>query len=284
MSTPITPLSTHPDVKPPLNEDINKDKAKETIKETSNSSQSSSSTQQSISTPPVTSLVPNDLRQVCFAIGAPYSSFEEPTPKPTLIRWNSNTPPAPPGLYASVISLRRRAQYSYYFSSILYNLLLIAQLLLSAANTALAAQASSHRITLTVLTALTTVNAGIVALLHNSGLPNRLRNDWNEYDKVETFLVEIMTKGVIPAGSTWQDVVQMCFDKFAAAKATVQANKPSFYSTSLSDDSSGGNVVKSAGTGAGITAGNTPGNKPRNTPGDLGGNVAGNNEAGDKGE
>jgi hypothetical protein len=237
------PNSTHLDEK---DKDAGKDATTHNIKDAAQDSANSSQT--STSNPPVISLIPADLRRVCFAIGAPYASFEEPIPKPSSISWNSRTPPAPAGLYASVISLGRRAKYSYYFTSFLYNTLLILQLLFSAANTALAAQPIPHKISLTTLTALTTVNAGIVALLHNSGLPNRLRNDWNEYDKVETFLVEVMSGGVVPAGSTWEDVVQLCFNKSAAAKATVQANKPSFYSTSISSDDSG-TVGATSGTG-----------------------------------
>jgi len=226
---------------PPLNDELRKSNINSEVHQTSSSEPSTSN-------PQVKSLSPADLRQVCFSIGAPYFSIEQPTPKPTLVSWNSSTPPLPAGLYASVISLRKRSRNFYYFTTILYNTLLIFQLLFSAANTALAARSPRNGTALIILTALTTIDAGIVALLHNSGLPNRLRNDWSEYDKVEMYLVEVMSGGVVLQGQTWQDVVQSCFDKFAAAKATVQANKPSFYS------------LPASGTDAGTDAGTNVGN------------------------
>ncbi len=68
-----------------------------------------------------------------------------------------------------------------------------------------------------------------MALLHNSGLPGRIRNDWNEYDKVEMFLVEIMDSGIVEQGMSTADVIQTCFNKFSNARATVEKNKPSYY-------------------------------------------------------
>jgi len=64
-----------------------------------------------------------------------------------------------------------------------------------------------------------------------------------EYDKVEMYLVEVMTGGVVMKGQNWQDVVQTCFDRFAAAKATVLSNKPSFYSISATGSDVGSDGV-----------------------------------------
>jgi hypothetical protein len=74
------------------------------------------------------------------------------------------------------------------------------------------------------------VNAGLCALLHNSGLPNRIRNDWNEYSKVELFLVELMDSGIVESRMTKEDVIQGCFNMYSTARATVEQNKPSYYS------------------------------------------------------
>jgi hypothetical protein len=81
----------------------------------------------------------------------------------------------PDGLYRDVVSSRCRAQYLFYFVSTAYNICIIVQLMLGATLTAIAGVGSTatgdkHGITITVLAAANTVNAGVVALLHNSGL------------------------------------------------------------------------------------------------------------------
>lgn len=57
---------------------------------------------------------------------------------------------------------------------------------------------------------------------------------WNEYEKVEMFLREVATTGVVCGGESREDMVAACFRKYKDAKATVLSNKPSVYSTYLS--------------------------------------------------
>ncbi|CZT02539.1 hypothetical protein WAI453_002080 [Rhynchosporium graminicola] len=176
-------------------------------------------------TPGVTTPSQDALGQVRRAIGAPPYRFEQPA---TTSRTRINKH-IPEGLYRSTIQKRRKAQFSYYFTSTLYNACLILQILLSAALTALGSSSKKNGTVITILAAANTVNAGLAALLHNSGLPGRIRNDWNEYDKVEMFLVEVMDSGIVENGMSTADVIQTCFNRYSNARATVEKNKPGYY-------------------------------------------------------
>lgn len=65
---------------------------------------------------------------------------------------------------------RCKSQYLFYLITTLYNTSIILQVLLGATLTALGSLSSKHEAPIVVLAAANTVNAGILALLHNSGL------------------------------------------------------------------------------------------------------------------
>lgn len=184
--------------------------------------------------PPMKLLSSSDLIEVCQKIGAPPSRCRiEPTIPPS----DTNTPKdVPSGLYKEVIASRTKSQRQYWFMATLYNTCIVLQLLLGAALTALGSSdnSTSHRLAITILAAGNTVNAGIIALLHNSGLPNRLKQDWNEYAKVEAFLEELMYTGLVGVNETKVDAVAKCWDMYATAKATIEKNKPEVYTTASS--------------------------------------------------
>lgn len=69
-------------------------------------------------------------------------------------------------------------------------------MLLGAAITALASS-STTKTTITILAAANTVNAGLLALMHNSGIPDRYKNDWTEYERVELFMKEVIGGGIV---------------------------------------------------------------------------------------
>jgi hypothetical protein len=191
-----------------------------------------------------------DLKLLRKAIGAPVKDEEDQNGRKPLV-WYWPPRNLSRGLYRDVILSRTKSQYSYYFTATLYNTCLVLQLLLGAALTALGSTSSRNHLAITILAAANTVNAGLVALLHNSGLPNRIRNDWNEYDKVEMFLEELIDSGVVEVGMKWEDVVASCWKKYMAARATVNANKPSVY-TGATPGNLG--VPSAAGSGAGTLA------------------------------
>jgi hypothetical protein len=145
------------------------------------------------------------------------------------------------GLYKEALRYRHTAKYKFYASSTLYNFCLILQLILGAALTSLSASsASQHGTAITVIAAANTVNAGIVALLHNSGLPSRLRNDMVEYERVQIWMEEIMRGGVALGVVTNGDagdstitikdkVVGEASARFVRARMTIEKNRPNAY-------------------------------------------------------
>ncbi|CAG8971902.1 hypothetical protein HYALB_00007818 [Hymenoscyphus albidus] len=170
------------------------------------------------------------------------------------------------GIYKQVTKYRYFAQYKFYLVSVLYNLCLIAQLVLGAALTSLSAAASTKNgIAITIIAAANTVNAGVLALLHGSGLPARLRSDMTEYEKVATWMEEVMrggvALGVVMTGTpgdnevTVRDrVVGEATKRFLKARGTVEKNKPSAYSGHSSQHTSPGShapTTHPTGTGAG---------------------------------
>ena len=123
---------------------------------------------QSPSSPsPLTQPLNSPQARVRRALGAtrprPYSSSPS-----TSTLW----PPRnlPDGLYRDVVRSRCKSQYLFYFVSTMYNFCIILQLLLGAALTALGSISARHGLAIVILAAGNTVNAGVVALLHNSGL------------------------------------------------------------------------------------------------------------------
>ncbi|TAQ85733.1 hypothetical protein B7494_g5951 [Chlorociboria aeruginascens] len=138
----------------------------------------------------------------------------------------------PDGLYRDVIRARVGKQYSYYAFSIFFNLALVAQIMIGAALTALGATARKENAPLTVLAACNTALGGLLALMHNSGLPHRYQNDWNEFEEVEMYLKELMDTGVVKdskEGVTRAAVIADCYRRFEHAKKTVKENSGSHY-------------------------------------------------------
>lgn len=80
-----------------------------------------------------------------------------------------------------------KSSYHQLFS-VVFNVLAIVQLAIGATITALGPLASDHMLAITILGALNTVVAGILALMKGRGLPQRLRNDIGEIKKVLTFI------------------------------------------------------------------------------------------------
>lgn len=109
---------------------------------------------------------------------------------------------------------------------------MVLQLLLGASLTALGSRATGQETIITILAAANTVLAGLLALMHNSGLPDRFQKDFNEFDEVESFLKELMDTRLVRRGVTRDEVVENCFAKFRAAKECIAKNKPSNYTSS----------------------------------------------------
>jgi hypothetical protein len=139
----------------------------------------------------------------------------------------------PSGLYKEVVRSRVISQCQFLLSTLLFNISLILQVILGATVTALGSRTQDTK-PITILAAANTVNAGLLALMHNSGLPERYKNDWNEFDEVEMFLGELMKTGVVREGWERDAVIADCFERYARAKRTVAMNKPAAYMSTAS--------------------------------------------------
>lgn len=75
--------------------------------------------------------------------------------------------------------------------------------------------------------------AGVLALLHNSGLPERFRSDRNEFKSVEEHVKYIVDTALVRAEDSGVDgALAGCFDRFRAARQSVESNMPAFYTPS----------------------------------------------------
>jgi len=188
--------------------------------------------------PSISSLVPavrqlsdKERIDICHAIGA-YADDVEKLP-PSL-----DVKKMPDGLYRDVITSRTKSQRTYNVVSFLYSFCVVLQLVLGAILTSLGAseKVTKKTIPITVIAALNTVNAGIIALLHNSGLPGRIRNDWAEYSQVEMFISQLIHTGVVPKDMSLADIKTDCWTRYQKARETVVGNKPANYIGTVPDD------------------------------------------------
>ncbi|KAF7560603.1 hypothetical protein G7046_g3542 [Stylonectria norvegica] len=138
----------------------------------------------------------------------------------------------PPGLYKEVVFHRTRSFYFFHLTSFLRWGFMILQLFLGAALTSLGSLSPINGTPITILGAANTIIAGLLALLHNSGLPDRYRYDMAEFDKVEDHIKEILETGIVPADNAIDQTLAECFDLFHNAKVTVGANLPVTYNSS----------------------------------------------------
>lgn len=131
-------------------------------------------------------LSPAEWARVAHGIGAIREGETHQVVHPTSWYW----PPKglPDGLYRDVVTQRTKYWISYQLLSTLRWVLMILQIIVGAVLTALGSVQLSTKTPITALAIVNTVDAGMLALLHNSGLPDRYRLDKAEFDKVEDFV------------------------------------------------------------------------------------------------
>ncbi|KAM3464847.1 hypothetical protein NHJ6243_002170 [Beauveria neobassiana] len=104
-----------------------------------------------------------------------------------------------------------------------------ASLCISATLTALGSVAVKDGTPITVLGAVNTVSASILAFFHNSGIPDRYRKDMDELRQVEDHIKELLDSGIAPLSLSPEQIIAECFDLYQDAKATMEANLPDNY-------------------------------------------------------
>lgn len=135
------------------------------------------------------------------------------------------------GLYKDVVKERTKSMFLFHGASILRWVFMLLQLCISAVLTALGSADLKDGTPITVLGAINTISSGILAFLHNSGLPDRYRYDMDEYREVEDHIKELLDSGIAPAELSLEQILAECFDLYQDAKATVTANMPENYRT-----------------------------------------------------
>ncbi|KAK1836559.1 hypothetical protein QBC39DRAFT_296622 [Podospora conica] len=137
------------------------------------------------------------------------------------------------GMYASVLSTQRQKTLVYNALQALVYLSHFLQIILGASLTALGPTAGQHALTITVLGAMNTVIAGVLALVKGQGLPERLRQDRAGFRKLQDWIEQ--TEALLAVGVIGRDrkevglLVQVAFVKYNAAKASEDNNVPENY-------------------------------------------------------
>ncbi|KAF4977465.1 hypothetical protein FZEAL_6029 [Fusarium zealandicum] len=175
-------------------------------------------------------LSPTEWSILARAVGGIRDS-EQMAPVHPVSRWWSPKG-LPPGLYRDVVHRRTVSFYYFHISSGVRWGLLVMQLFLGASLTALGSLSRRDGTCITILAAANTIIAGLLALLHNSGLPDRYRYDMTEFEEVEDYMRKLLTTGLVRADLTVDQVLAECYDLYHTAKATVEANMPATYSPS----------------------------------------------------
>jgi hypothetical protein len=148
-----------------------------------------------------------------------------------------NSRPSVGGYYRRAIDEQQSASYWFTISSILINLIYIIQILTAATITGLASYQNTTRTTLTVLGALNTVLAGLMAYLKGQGLPNRLLRSREQFSKVMEYAeykerqfshYASMLPSEKAAMDPWGEADRVR-DLFVAAKKDQQENYPDTY-------------------------------------------------------
>ncbi|KAM7187046.1 hypothetical protein V8F33_011465 [Rhypophila sp. PSN 637] len=176
---------------------------------------------------------PAEWARLAHGLGAIRDGESHNVVHPTCWYW----PPKgmPEGLYRDVVLERSQYFIFYHVLSTLRWFLMILQIVLGAILTALGSLTTGgtqHAIPITVLAAVNTVSAGLLALMHNSGLPDRYRLNKVEFVKVEDYIKELLDTGIVENGQTVDSVLIDCFARFQTAKATVLVNMPDSYTLS----------------------------------------------------
>ncbi|KAL2069570.1 hypothetical protein VTL71DRAFT_14249 [Oculimacula yallundae] len=138
----------------------------------------------------------------------------------------------PHGLYKEVIRIQKRLTIQYRAIEVLYYSALLAQILIGATLVSLGPQSGLHPRAITILGVVNTSTAGILALLKGQGLPDRLRKDEYQMQKVKDLIEETDVRLELAGDVSEDDVeklVEQIFDRYNSARDTAEINKPSTY-------------------------------------------------------
>ncbi|PSR77871.1 hypothetical protein BD289DRAFT_444719 [Coniella lustricola] len=124
------------------------------------------------------------------------------------------------GIYRSVIRNQRNRQFTHHLLGVILYGCHFLQIVFAAFLTALGPNAKAHELLITVLGAVNTITAGVLAVLKGSGMLERLAKDEAEFKKLQAWIEEtdsLLSVGVI--GRNRMEVgtlVEVVFTKYNA--------------------------------------------------------------------
>jgi SMODS and SLOG-associating 2TM effector domain len=138
------------------------------------------------------------------------------------------------GIYKEIISLAQWQQRQYLFCEAIFYLAILANIVIGATLASLGPLSKIHTTAITVLGIVNSSTAGILALLKGLGLPDRLRKDQFEMQKVRDFIEETETRlafGLIEdmGEKELDDIVKEVYDRYNVARDTAEMNRPASY-------------------------------------------------------
>lgn len=137
------------------------------------------------------------------------------------------------GIYRAVIKAKKikRLQFRAMWCIVMF--CHFAQIIIGAALTALGPLATDHGVVITIMGAMNTVIAGVLALVSGQGVPDRIQKDEVGYRRIQDWIEEtesLLSVGII--GRNRMEVgllVEEAFKKYNAAKANEENNRPTSY-------------------------------------------------------
>ncbi|KAK3488067.1 uncharacterized protein B0T23DRAFT_323106 [Neurospora hispaniola] len=137
------------------------------------------------------------------------------------------------GMYAATMKAQLEKRVKHALIDVLLYASHLAQILIGATLTALGPSAGKHAIIITVLGAVNTVIAGVLALIKGQGLPERLRHDQAEFRKLQDWIEQ--TEALLAVGVIGRDrkevglLIQVAFRKYNAVRQSEENNRNENY-------------------------------------------------------
>lgn len=136
-------------------------------------------------------------------------------------------------LQKELIQTRSYQNVQYQLITVSLNLLVIVQVIIGAAITALGPSGGDHVLAITILGALNTSIAGILSLLKGRGLPQRLRRNIAEISKVLDLIRErktLLRYGNLQVSNlATSELLQDVFQAYNSMKQIIENNQPDTY-------------------------------------------------------
>jgi SMODS and SLOG-associating 2TM effector domain len=158
------------------------------------------------------------------------NSSEEDKPKLT---------PKNVGVYKKVLSCERTAHWKYLLCDFSVTIAMFLQIIVGASVTAFGAGNSSH-VLITCFGAANTALASLLAVLKSQGLPNRIRQDWNQWRELREFIeqqereFEMIVSGRVQGVEELNEervwtTIKAIEAKYADVRLTNEVNRPDTY-------------------------------------------------------